>query len=251
MKCRDAAHHEKLSPTERRALILDDHLSPRSVRVLSELVSSLAYEFNTTERTIRRDIEKLEQEGLVYYSNPGSKPFMCYAEKKHKTLLEDASPTMSVLHAKALLLTKQHTAELFPEAVFKKLCDEGIYEQAENVLLKAKQRNPFLKEMHFEQVASNDSLYQLHANPEISSSVIDAIKNALYDGDDLEVRFYDSSESVFVKPEKIQTHNGQQTLKVKQLDYPHTLKTINIADISEVAIVDYCPWASSQMRRAA
>ncbi len=227
-------------------------LSPRRGTVLTELVDEVAMDYDVDCRTVRRRVQSLIDKGMVYVANPNQKPYMIFATEYSEPSSSRGTPAMTIEEALFVMFAKEYGQKVMPASSFQKLSDSGFFKSAERVMLNAKRAQPNQKEFRLESFAINSCLLQLYTNPSIDISVVEAIKNAIYEDLELELHLSNYLESVYVKPLEIQLLNGKQFLKVKQLTHPRSLKYIDIEDAFEAHVVDYWPLHSqAQMRRTA
>lgn len=226
-------------------------LSPRRGWLLPDLINDIAMECDVDSRTVRRKVNSLIDKGIAYVANPDEKPFMIFKVEFNEPKSDTDLSNMSLEEAIFILRTREYGRRMMSAASFQKLSDSGFFNTAQNIVLNTKETKHKQKELNLEGFSSKDALAHLYHNTNIGSGVIEVIKDAIYEDLELEFHLKGYHEPVFVKPEKIRTLDQQPLLKVKQLNYPHSLTHVNIEDISDAYIVEYCAFRSPDKMRIA
>jgi len=229
----------KLSTEERRLLIVSEYLSTRR----SLTVPELALKLGVARNTAAEDLYCLERRGEAFPEDPNAKPVLWYATQPRNGM------EMTAELAYALNCLSTVIQAHVPDAVFKDLKEP--LQAANDMVKKAKARNPNDKLVRYSNVLSGIDLHKHIASGTINGDTVSVIKDAVFNDHDVAIELKDSWELLRLKSLKLSETNGTLFVRGINVDLPNDAIEFEAELITKIELREHLAWGKTPSRNRA
>lgn len=209
---------------------ITQHLSPN----WGKSIPNLARTLEVAETTMRYQVERLEEEGVVYCENPGGKP------KLFRLTKPSSAPDMSLEQAYGIEQALDNIKAILPSALMTELLP--LLTAANETIATKRKVQPYHAVFKYKRALGSINLAQHLYAERIYPDVLTEITQAIYNASTIEV--VTSTNSYVLENITLREHENDLFLSGQLASYGYaTVVTINTRDIERaIEIGDTPAW---------